>query len=142
MTTAGYSGTPLVAKLGIKPGQVLCFINPPRGYFSHLGKLPAKCTKVRALRDGLSFVQFFSRTEAEVAVRFPEIKAALLDTGFVWVCWPKKASGVETDLSDGVVRRLGLASGLVDSKVCAVDETWSGLKFCYRLKDRGKRRTV
>lgn len=140
MATSGYSGTPLFKKLGLKADTVVCFHNAPRGYFSYLGKLPQRCFKKKKLEPDLDFVQAFCKSESEIAVLFPDLKASIKSDGAVWVCWPKKSSGVPTDLSGDVVRRLGLANGLVDVKVCAVDEIWSGLKFCYRIKDRPRKR--
>jgi hypothetical protein len=133
---AGYSGTPLVKKLGIKPGMRARFVSPPDDYDRTLGALPADVTVVRATRGALDFVHLFVKTTADLERRLPPAKAALARDGMVWISWPKKASGVRTDLTGDVVRSAGLASGLVDVKVCAVDDTWSGLKFVYRKKDR------
>lgn len=135
-----YSGTPLPKKLGLKPGITACFLNPPRGYFKLLGTLPSGLKKTRVLEGNLDFVQMFCKSESELAVTLPDVKKVLDWDGSVWVCWPKRSSGVSTDLSDAVVRRLGLSTGLVDVKVCAVDEVWSGLKFCFRKADRPRNR--
>jgi hypothetical protein len=136
MTQAGYSGTPLLKKLGIKPGARVLLINAPAGYLAQLGPLPAGVTMLVAPEDGLDFVQLFSRESAEVAAWLPRLKAALAPAGALWISWPKRAARIPTDLSENLIRDMGLREGLVDVKVCAVDDTWSGLKFVYRLKDR------
>jgi hypothetical protein len=136
MTQAGYSGTPLLKKLGIKPGARVLLINAPAGYLAQLGPLPAGVTMLVAPEDGLDFVQLFSRESAEVAAWLPRLKAALATAGALWISWPKRAAHIPTDLSENLIRDMGLREGLVDVKVCAVDDTWSGLKFVYRLKDR------
>lgn len=135
---AGYSGTPLIQKLGIKPGQRACFIRPPEDYARRLGPLPTGVQLLTRLGKphSMDFIHAFCLMSGQLAVQFPELKAALAYDGILWISWPKKASKVETDLSDDVVRQLGLRSGLVDVKVAAVDEIWSGLKFVYRLEDR------
>ena len=138
---AGYSGTPLIKKLGIKPGFNIAFVNPPANFVAALD-LPSE-TKVcsASSRRPLDFVLLFVKSKHELSDRFSPSSARLKPDGMLWVSWPKKASGVKTDLNDNVVRELGLAAGLVDVKVCAVDEIWSGLKFVVRLKDRPTLRT-
>lgn len=133
---SGYSGTPLLAKLGIKPGMSLVIVGAPKGYARTLGPLPEGVTVAKAPRAGLDFVQLFTTRRADLERRFATLKQALAPAGMLWVSWPKKASGVATDLTEDVVRDVALAGGLVDVKVCAVDETWSGLKLVRRLKDR------
>ncbi len=134
--SAGYSGTPLVKKLGIKPGFTILILNAPADYATTLGALPDGVTQVDTLADSLDFIHIFSKERAALETEFPRLKAALAPAGMLWVSWPKKASKVPTDLSDGVVRETGLANGLVDVKVAAIDAVWSGLKFVYRLEDR------
>lgn len=138
MASAGYSGTPLVKKLGIKPGFKVLLIGAPDHYLVEtLGPLPADVALLEVAIDGeMDFVQYFTKSSAELESAFPRLKAMLKPNATLWVSWPKKASKVPTDLDGNVVRRLGLEGGLVDVKVCAVDEVWSGLKFVYRLKDR------
>ncbi|MGN6867096.1 MAG: DUF3052 domain-containing protein [Solirubrobacteraceae bacterium] len=134
---AGYSGTPLVRKLGIMPDARLGLINAPDGFDQTLGDLPVG-VYVRRRLGGRPFdviVAFFDR-RAELERRLPALVGALDAAGGLWLAWPKRASGVPTDLSDNVVRQLGLATGLVDNKVCAVDQVWSGLRLVYRLRDR------
>ena len=134
--TAGYTGTPLSKKLGINPGFRVRFVNPPKGYDKTVGRLPATVSVASAARGTFDFVQIFADKQADLERRLPALKKAIAKDGMIWINWPKKASGVATDLSDSAVRKLGLSAGLVDIKTCAVDETWSGLKFVYRKKDR------
>jgi hypothetical protein len=135
---AGYSTRSLPDKLGIKAAARVALVGAPSGYEATLGKLPPGVIRAKALRGPLDLVQVFVKSRAELARRFPALKKALAIDGALWVSWPKKASGVATDLDENVIREVGLAQGLVDVKVCAVDEVWSGLKFVYRLADRGK----
>ena len=139
MPTAGYSGTPLVKKLGIKPGQRLLFVNPPADFDTTLGPLPDDAAFVSASAKNLDVALLFVTSFAQLKKRFKPLSNRLATNGALWVCWPKKASGVATDLGDNVVRIHGLDVGLVDIKVCAVDDVWSGLKFVIRLKDRDAR---
>ena len=133
---AGYSGTPLVRKLGIKPGARLALINPPDGFDDTLGELPDGVTMKSRLRAPNDVIVSFHTDAPELERRLPALRRALDVDGGLWLAWPKRSSGIATDLSDGEVRRLGLAAGLVDNKVCAIDATWSGLRFVYRLADR------
>jgi hypothetical protein len=132
---AGYSGTPLVKKLGIKSGFNVAFVKAPRDFARHLN-LPANVTINLKTRKPLDFALLFVKSEKELTVGFSEYAARLTPAGMLWVSWPKKSSGVITDLSETNVRTIGLAAGLVDVKICAVDDVWSGLKFVFRLKDR------
>jgi hypothetical protein len=132
---AGYSGKPLVAKLGIKSGSTIAILGAPRGYARTLGKLPQVRRRANAAGP-LDFVQFFTKERQELEDRFGALARALAPAGMLWISWPKKASGVPTDLTEDVIRAIGLAHGLVDVKVAAVDEVWSGLKFVRRVKDR------
>jgi hypothetical protein len=134
--TAGYSGTPLPRKLGIKPGARLGLIGAPPDFEATLGELPPGVEVLRRARRPLDVIVAFSVRRAVLARRLPALRAALDPAGGLWIAWPKGSSGVDTDLSDGVVRELGLDAGLVDNKVCAIDATWSGLRFVYRLRDR------
>jgi hypothetical protein len=138
---AGYSGTPLVRKLGIKPDARLGLIGAPDGFDATLGELPAG-VDVRRRLGGRPFdviVAFFDRRDA-FQRRLPALAGALDPAGGLWIAWPKRASGVRTDITENVVRDLGLAAGLVDNKVCAVDQVWSGLRLVYRLRDRASPR--
>lgn len=134
--TAGYSGTPLLKKLGLKAGMRVCFVDAPPHYGDLLGPLPAGIVLLETLDDEMDFIHFFALTQGDLETRFADLKKHLAPTGMVWVSWPKKTSSIETDLSSNIVRSTGLAGGLVDVKVCAVDANWSALKFVYRLKDR------
>ena len=134
---AGYSGTPLIKKLGIKSGTNVAFVSAPPDYTSELD-LPSDVIVNSRSSKPLDFAQLFVKRETELKRKFSEYAKRLNASGVLWVSWPKKSSGVSTDLSENVVREIGLAAGLVDVKICAVDEVWSGLKFVYRLKDRAK----
>jgi hypothetical protein len=136
---AGYSGTPLPKKLCIKEGARVALVNAPPDFVSVLGALPDGAEFVSPSRKGLDVILLFARSRAELVRRFAGLAARIAADGSVWVGWPKRASGVETDLAEPYVRQHGLDVGLVDVKVCAVDETWSGLRFVYRLKDRPRR---
>jgi hypothetical protein len=140
VTAAGYSGTPLVRKLGVKPEARLGLIGAAGEFDETLGELPPG-VQVRRRLGGRPFdviVAFYKR-RAELERRLPALAGALDPAGGLWIAWPKRASGVVTDVTEDVVRRLGLATGLVDNKVCAIDETWSGLRLVYRLRDRPAR---
>ena len=132
---AGYSGTPLAGKLGIKPGGRVAVIGAPPGFT--IAGLPADVDLRADLRAReLDVVVLFCRRRGELSRRFGTAQSRLATAGGLWIGWPKKSSGVETDLSDGTVRALGLERGLVDNKVCAIDEIWSGLRFVRRVRDR------
>jgi hypothetical protein len=126
---AGYSGTPLVKKLGIKPGARVQFLNTPRGFDVSELVAGAKTVRTGEVDCGIIFV----RSAAELKKSLAPLCQRVSHGGMVWVSWPKKASGVATDVTENVVREVGLPLGWVDVKVCAIDETWSGLKF-YRRK--------
>jgi len=133
---AGYSGTPLAKKLGIKAGARVALVSAPPKFDKTLGELPEGAVLLRQARAPLDVVVFFNRRLSDLRKRLAKLADGLVDNGGLWVAWPKKSSGVETDLSFDVVQKEGLGLGLVDNKICAVDETWSGLRFVRRLKDR------
>ena len=133
---AGYSQRSLVDKLGIKPGARIAILHAPRGYRATLGKLPRGVTVTSAARGVLSFIQFFTVDRAILERQLPALLRVLAPDGALWVSWPKKASGVPTDMTEDVVRAIALPTGLVDVKVAAVDDVWSGLKLVRRLKNR------
>ncbi|HEU4508820.1 MAG TPA: hypothetical protein VFR78_11315 [Pyrinomonadaceae bacterium] len=137
---AGYSSTPLAKKLGIKEGSRIGLVNAPKNFASELGELPEGATFVKRMTNSLDIILFFVLKERELARNFSRLAQNLVANGMIWIAWPKKSSGVATDLSFDSVQRIGLDAGLVDVKICAVDETWSGLKFVYRLKDRPKQK--
>jgi len=123
---AGYSGTPLPQKLGIKDGARVRLAGAPDGFARQIGVVP------RA-RGEADVIVLFTRSASDLKKSFDRMRKSLHPAGGLWVAWPKKASGVPTDLDENVVRRIGLATGMVDNKVCAIDETWSGLRFVVRL---------
>jgi len=129
---AGYSGTPLPKKLGIKEDSKLLAVAAPR----HFPSLVAPGRPARSGRGPFDVIVLFAKTDVDLraglATQIPKLHA----DGGLWVAWPKQTSGVATDLTETIVREAGLAAGLVDNKVCAIDETWSGLRFVYRLRDR------
>ncbi len=133
---AGYSGTPLLKKLGIKPGFSIGLINPPADYLDLLGDLPSGVNFRHRLVAPTDFVHLFAACQRDLDMAMPRAKKALGRDGMLWLSWPKQSSGIATDLNGNSVRKSGLAAGLVDIKVCAIDDTWSGLKFVYRVKDR------
>jgi hypothetical protein len=134
---AGYSGTPLPKKLGIKTGSVVALVGAPEGFAKDtLGPLPAGAALREGTRSPFNVGLLFARSKTDLARRFPAAAKAMANPGALWIAWPKKASGVMTDLDGNVVRDFGLAAGLVDYKVAAIDATWSGLCFA-RRKSKG-----
>jgi hypothetical protein len=138
---AGYSGRPLAQKLGIKAHSRVALVHAPPGFAETLADLPEGVGLEGAARgkEPFDIILLFSPDESHLREWFPKLAVRLAPAGGLWVAWPKKASGVTTDLSEDVVRTIGLACRLVDNKVCAVDETWSGLRFVIRLADRRPR---
>ncbi len=142
--TSGYSGTPLVKKLGIKEGHRVAIVREPESFRDTLGFLPPAVhatTRASAPRNSptggnLNVVIAFFKKRSEFERRLPALMEALDVDGGLWISWPKKSSGVETDITEDTVREVALPLGLVDNKVCAVDETWSGLRLVYRKADR------
>lgn len=135
---AGYSRRRLVEKLDLEPGSKAHLRSAPPGYLELLGPLPDGVELRRALRTRVDFIQAFFDAERKLARELPALRDALIPGGCLWISWPKKASGVATDITEDVVRRIALANGLVDVKVCAVDEIWSGLKLMFRSADRAR----
>jgi len=133
---AGYSGTPLPQKLGIKPQFRVAFVELPSEVKSELKDSLKSCEVLRDGRSPLDFAMLFVKSRSELKDQFARMAKQLAPAGMLWVSWPKKASGVATNLTEDEVRKIGLAAGLVDVKVCAVNEIWSGLKFVIRVKDR------
>lgn len=137
MPTTGYSGTPLIKKLGIKPGYSVLVKHEPIAYWDWISPLPEDLSVVeRSKKGGVDFIHLFVIQRKVFERDFLTLKKQLKKSGMLWVSWPKKSSKVASDLDEGIIRNYGLAKGLVDVKVCAVDEVWSGLKFMYRIKDR------
>jgi len=137
---AGYSGTPLVKKLGIKAGARVALVNAPDDFLTTLGELPDDVAFVKPTTKSLDFILCFVLSERILLRDFTKLAQRLDTDGMIWIAWPKKSSGVATDLTFDRVQRIGLDAGLVDVKICAIDDTWSGLKFVYRLKDRASRK--
>jgi hypothetical protein len=133
---AGYSGTPLPRKLGIKDHARVAWLDVPADVQAELKSALASCKAAKA--GPVDFALVFVKTAGELKKQFPRFSQQLAPAGMLWVSWPKKASGVATDLNENEVRKIGLEVGLVDVKVCAVSEVWSGLKFVIRMKDRRK----
>lgn len=132
----GYSGTPLPRKLGIKEEFRVSFVGLPAEVRAELREALAACAETRDGRGPLDFAMIFTKSQADLKKHFTRVANQLAPAGMLWVSWPKKSSGVATDLTENDVRRIGLDAGLVDVKVCAVTDVWSGLKFVIRLKDR------
>jgi hypothetical protein len=134
---AGYSGTPLPKKLGIKPGHRVLLLSAPGPFEeSTLGELPEDVSVAHRLAGRADVIVSFHIARADLAKRMPKLREAMLPAAGLWIAWPKRASKVETDLTEDVVRELALANTLVDNKVAAIDETWSGLRLVIRLRDR------
>jgi hypothetical protein len=133
---AGYSGTPLPRKLGIKPGHRVLALNAPEGFEALMGELPDGTAVRTAARGKADVIVSFHERRAELARRMPRLREQMEPAAGLWIAWPKRASKLPTDLTEDVVRELALANALVDNKVCAIDETWSGLRLVIRLHDR------
>lgn len=136
MQTSGYSGTPLAKKLGIKEGYTILLQNQPKHYFGLFVDFPKVSRVVEPTKESVDFIHFFETSNSRFENDILEVIPFLKKTGILWVSWPKGKSVIETDLSRDIIRVYLLNNGLVDVKVCAVDEDWSGLKFMYRVKDR------
>lgn len=137
--TAGYSGTPLLQKLGIKPKAKIRFINEPAHLADLLGPLPPDCTLVESRATAVDFIHCFVTQKPRLLALLPGLMNKLARDGMIWVSWPKKASKVQTDITEDVVREVALPLGLVDVKVCAIDDVWSGLKLVIRKEIRSTR---
>lgn len=135
---AGYSGTPLPQKLGVKPGLRVVAMNVPKRSMDVIAEIAAVApVELKLAGSGpVDVVLLYCDRKFDLEKGFPRAAARLAPSGGLWVAWPKKSSGVETDLDENLVREYGLGQGLVDNKVCAIDETWSGLRFVVRVKDR------
>ena len=136
MSPAGYSGTSLPKKFGIKEGSLFATKHAPDGFTDTLGELPSEAEWRRQVRPGLDVVVAFYTKRAAMVREWPKLTAAVAPNGTVWIAWPKKASKVPTDITEDVLRDDFLSTGWVDNKVCAIDETWSGLRFALRRELR------
>lgn len=133
---AGYSGTPLPQKLGIKPGTILVAIDPPENYRKLLGQIPSGVNFATRLVGNTKFVHLFVKERRALTEHLRQFRQKIAEDAAVWVSWPKKSSGVPTDITEDVIRAIALPLGFVDIKVCAVDEVWSGLKLMIRRENR------
>ena len=134
----GYSGTPLAKKLGIKDGYSVLLVNAPGHYYSLFNDFPANVSENASCSIPKNFIHFFTKEERELRKVLPRLKKQLQQDGMIWVSWPKKASKVVTDITEDSIRNYALSIGLVDVKVCAIDDVWSGLKLVIPVKDRKK----
>jgi hypothetical protein len=135
---AGYSGTPLPKKLGIKEEARVALVAAPPGFERELDPLPPGARVSRRLGKRIDVIVFFTKSRRELERRFLALAKALDPAGGLWIAWPKRSSGVDTDLTENGIREVGLPTGLVDNKVCAIDETWSGLRFVIRKENRAR----
>jgi hypothetical protein len=133
---AGYSGTPLPQKLGIKAGARVALVDPPAGFHELLGELPDGASFVVPGAGAIDVAVCFVASELGLADRFLELKQHLHQAGGLWIAWPKRRAGTPAGIGENAIREVGLAAGLVDNKVCAIDERWSGLRFVFRREDR------
>ena len=136
---AGYSGTPLIKKLGIKPADDVLLVNAPVNYFDLVATARGTIRTVTTKSGAADFIHLFAVTTREFEKQLPALKKRMKQDGMIWVSWYKKSAKKETDLTENIIRDFGLALGLVDVKVCAVDEEWSGLKFVIPVADREKK---
>jgi hypothetical protein len=133
---AGYSGTPLLAKLGITEGDAAAFLNAPEHFGELLGPLPDGVSPRDHVRSACDVVVYFVTARRTFEQRLTALRRAIEPDGMLWIAWPKRASGVATDMTEDVVRAVALPTGLVDTKVCAIDDTWSGLRLVVRKELR------
>jgi hypothetical protein len=136
ITMAGYSATPLPQKLGIKPGMIVVVIHAPENYRKLLGQIPSGVNLATRPVGNTKFIHLFATRRTELSNQLPILRRKIAEDAAVWVSWPKKLSGVATDITEDVIRAVALPLGFVDIKVCAVDETWSGLKLMIRKENR------
>jgi len=136
MDSSGYSGTPLAKKLGIKEGFIISVLNQPEYYFQLFTDLPSDIKLVTNEKLKKNFIHYFVKEEKQLLKNIIKLKGQIEQNGMIWISWPKKAAKVATDITEYVVRNIALKNGLVDIKVCAVDQVWSGLKLVIPVKDR------
>jgi len=135
--TTGYSGKPLVRKLGLKENKKILIVNHPGAdYENELGPLPSNIELVKKMGKEMDFIHFFTKSSKELKKKLPEFKKSIKPDGMIWVSWPKRASKIKTDIDENIIRETALSLGLVDVKVCAVTEIWSGLKLVIRKENR------
>jgi len=136
MKTTGYSGTPLAKKLGILQGFKIRLINPPDYYYDLLYDLPTGIKELKGKKIKKNFIHYFATNATQFNKDIKQLRQEIEENGMIWVSWYKKSAKIETDLNENIIRDIALNNGLVDVKVCAIDEVWSGLKLVIRLKDR------
>lgn len=136
MKTTGYSGTPLAKKLGLKEGFKIRLVNQPKYYFDLFEDFPENVSIETNNRSKKNLVHYFTKQASELIKNIEALRNEIEPNGMIWISWPKKASKIPTDITEDVIRNLALANGLVDIKVCAIDEIWSGLKLVIPVKDR------
>ena len=134
--TAGYSGTPLDRKLGIKPGHTVALLGAPEGFVGETLALPDGVRLRRRAGGTADVIVSFHTRRADLARRLPALRAMMAPAAGLWIAWPKQAARMATDMTENAVREIALPTGLVDNKVCAIDATWSGLRLVIRLRDR------
>lgn len=138
MKTAGYSGTPLAKKLGIKEGFKIRLVDQPDYYFDLFTDLPQPLSLMKDKKTKKNLIHYFTKSAAALRKDIVALRNEIEPNGMIWISWPKKASKITTDITEDTIRELALKNGLVDIKVCAVDETWSGLKLVIPVMDRSK----
>lgn len=136
MPAAGYSGTPLAKKLGIKEGLTIRLVNQPEYYFDLFTDFPQNVSILAGEKKKKNFIHYFVKEAKQLKKDIISLKNEIEQNGMIWISWPKKSSKVATDITEDIIRKLALENGLVDIKVCAVDEIWSGLKLVIPVKDR------
>jgi len=136
MKTTGYSGTPLAKKLGVKEGFTIRIVNQPEHYFNLFEDFPEQIDIRNEKKTKKDFIHYFTKQSKELDRDIVSLKNEIVPNGMIWISWPKKSSKIITDITEDVIRHLALANGLVDIKVCAVDDVWSGLKLVIPVKDR------
>lgn len=133
---AGYSANPLYKKLGLKEGFTVKLVYAPADYLDLIGPFAEQLVFRHTARTGLDFIHLFTNSLQELEEQLPRLKEQIRKDGMIWISWYKKSAGKATELTENIVRDAALATGLVDVKVCAIDDSWSGLKLVFRLKDR------
>jgi Protein of unknown function (DUF3052) len=136
MKAAGYSGTPLEKKLGMKEGFKVRLVNQPDYYLSLFAELPENIDFLKDKKTKKNLIHYFTKQAKDLYKDIVSLRNEIEPNGMIWISWPKKASKIPTDITEDVIRDLALQNGLVDIKVCAVDEIWSGLKLVIPVKDR------
>lgn len=138
MKPSGYSGTPLAKKLGIKPKFKIRLFNQPDYYYSLFSDLPQDIVELTDKKSKKDFIHYFALNTAQLSKDIKQLRQEIEENGMIWISWYKKSSKIETDLNENIIRDVALNNGLVDVKVCAIDEIWSGIKLVIRLRDRNK----